>query len=69
MIYQHDHVIEKPIDFFSVVSIMKKYPSSINYITFMHKNYQNLLPKYMKYPSIKNYLLSLLSKQPTYNLD
>jgi hypothetical protein len=48
---------------------MKKYPSSINYITFMHKNYKNIISKYLAYPSLKNYILSLLKKDETYNFD
>jgi hypothetical protein len=62
MIYQHDHVIEKEIDFCAVVATMRKFQESINYMTFMHKNYMNIVSKYAGLPLLKGYLVKLLGK-------
>lgn len=62
MIYQHDHVIEKEIDFATVVNTMQKYKEKINYITFMHKSYKTIIPRLISPVSVKDYLLKLIGK-------
>lgn len=63
MIYQHDHVIEKLIDFPSVLNTMKKFKNQINYITFMNKSYKTIIPRIISPVPVKDYLVKLIGKQ------
>lgn len=68
MIYQHDHVIEKQIDFYAVMEMMRKYKDNINYVTFMHKSYRTIIPRIISVVEVKKFIVKLIGKQEGYNV-
>ena len=62
LIYQHDHIIDGPIDFYATMQMLRKYPEQINYVTFMNKTYFNMIARMCSHLPTRDYFLSLVGE-------
>lgn len=63
LIFQHDHVIVRPVDFSVIVNTMKKHP--INYIGIMNKSVFKLPHELDQHMLLRKYLCDKIGYYPT----
>lgn len=47
---------------------MRKFEEKINYVTFMHANYEKIIPRMVSEAKLKKFLMNLVEKEEGYNV-